>query len=151
MALNKREVHRRQRAKSGILKPEEVARIKWLLASETLSARQIAEAYSMSLWAIKAIARGDTWAWVEPDGGPVEQGAVGLGEPPIGEAAEAIMEKMRERLRQAPSLYESEPSEERFVRPDLMDKMLGQVSKEIAQEAKVESELEQLEHKGDSK
>jgi hypothetical protein len=30
----------------------------------------LAQLYSMSLWTMRAIARGDTWAWVEPDGGP---------------------------------------------------------------------------------
>ncbi|MDX2059954.1 MAG: hypothetical protein SFV24_19245 [Gemmatimonadales bacterium] len=65
--LPRREVQRRQRTKSGILTELEVARIKRLLA-EGESPRQLADAYEVSLWAIRAIGRGDTWAWVEPEG-----------------------------------------------------------------------------------
>lgn len=65
--LSPQEVHRRQRTKSGLLTAEEVARIKTLYASGVESPRSLARAYDVSLWTIRAIIRGDTWAWVEAD------------------------------------------------------------------------------------
>lgn len=75
LPLGKGEVHRRQRTQSGILTEAEVARIKWFLLQGE-SKRQLAEIYGMSLWAIRAISRGETWTWVEPDQGPGGNGAV---------------------------------------------------------------------------
>jgi hypothetical protein len=63
MKLSKHDIHQRQRTKSGILEESEVARIKWLLAGGS-SRKEVAQAYQMSLAAISAIARGDTWSWV---------------------------------------------------------------------------------------
>jgi hypothetical protein len=63
MKLPAAEVHRRQRTKSGILTPEEVGVIKWWL-EQGKSPREMARAYQMSLWTMRAIARGDTWDWV---------------------------------------------------------------------------------------
>lgn len=60
------EVRERQRASAGILTEPEVALIKWMQIHERADDRALAEAYQMSLWAIRAIRRGDTWNWVEP-------------------------------------------------------------------------------------
>ena len=71
MKLPVDEVRRRQRTQSGVLRPEEVALIKWRL-SEGESARVLAKDFDVSLWTIRAIARGDTWGWVEPAAGRAE-------------------------------------------------------------------------------
>ena len=65
--LTKAEVLYRQRTKTGILTQAEVAKIKFLLL-QGAPKRQLKDAYGVSLWTIRAIARGDTWHWVEPDG-----------------------------------------------------------------------------------
>jgi hypothetical protein len=66
--LSSEEVLWRQRTQTGRLTPMEVGRIKWHLADGKLSPRELASIYNVSLWTIRAIRRGDIWAWVEPNG-----------------------------------------------------------------------------------
>ena len=93
--LTKAEVLYRQRTKTGILLKEEVARIKWLL-EQGMSKRQLKEAYNVSLWTIRAIARGDTWHWVESDNGPdVDEPQQEQMTPGMAEAARLSAERFR--------------------------------------------------------
>lgn len=62
--LSKQEVQRRQRTKSGLLDVQIVAHIKWRLL-QGHDKRQMAAEYGVALGTIRAIARGDTWEWVD--------------------------------------------------------------------------------------
>lgn len=65
--LPKEEVLRRQREHSGRLTVKEVAQIKRHLLDGTSTPRELAAAFSIALQTVRAIQRGDTWAWVTPD------------------------------------------------------------------------------------
>jgi len=97
--LPKREVHHRQRTQSGVLNENEVAAIKWSLANDE-TPRSLAVLYGVSLWAIRAIARGDTWAWVEPrkPGVPVMDPEAQASLDRMLEASEASGENILKRL-----------------------------------------------------
>lgn len=64
MTMNKLEVQRAQRTKSGLLTEVEVGIIKAELALGE-PPRELAQAYCVSVGTIRSIARGDTWAWVK--------------------------------------------------------------------------------------
>lgn len=66
--MSKVEVLHKQRTVSGRLSEAQVARIKWRTAQGEPK-RDLAREYGVSLWTIRAIARGDTWDWVAPDDG----------------------------------------------------------------------------------
>lgn len=72
MKLSKLEVQRRQRTQSGLLNEELVAHIKWRIG-QGQDKRLMAQDYGVALGTIRAIARGDTWAWVDPVYGGTEQ------------------------------------------------------------------------------
>lgn len=68
--LTPAEVQHRQRTRSGsVLTPEIVGKIKWKLLHKEATARELAAIWDVSLWTIRAIARGDVWGWVEADPG----------------------------------------------------------------------------------
>lgn len=100
--VDRKGVRQRQRVKSGILTPAEVARIKWCLKNG-YTARMLKDLYDMSLWAIRAIERGDTWGWVEPDSGPEGAQGAGAGEalglPPVTNMLSNAAADSQERMR----------------------------------------------------
>ena len=98
---SKRDTHQRQRTRSGVLTEAEVARIK-LLLKQGMSARQVKEYFPVSLWTIRAIARGDTWDWVAPEGeGEIEPPPAILTSAELAQAARESQERMIKRLNDA--------------------------------------------------
>ena len=57
---------RKRHARTSLLSEADVARIRRLIA-EGAQDRHLALQYQVSLWTIRAIKRGDTWGWVEPE------------------------------------------------------------------------------------
>jgi len=139
--LSKPEVQRRQRTRSGILTPEEVARIKWLLLNG-YSVRQVKDMYNMSLWAIRAIDRGDTWDWVQPDAGPGS-----LDESMVS----ASLAKLDKHLNEEDLAKAAQASEDSFfANPTILERLQSEISEKIEEGEKVGSGLADLETKGDS-
>jgi hypothetical protein len=68
MTIDRLALHQKQRTHSGVLKEQEVARIKFLLGVGK-HARELAKVYGVSPWTINAIRRGDTWNWVKAEEG----------------------------------------------------------------------------------
>lgn len=87
--MGKRLVQQQQRHFSGTLQEHEVARIKKLLQAGDHSRRDIAHAYEVGLETIARIARGDTWAWVLPEGQEEQQAEIAAALPAQGLQSEA--------------------------------------------------------------
>lgn len=115
--LSPQEVHRRQRTMTGKLTELEVARIKRLLQIGE-SKRQLAQAFDVSLWTIRAIARGDIWGWVLPDTYELPADAT-AGLPPISPEMAAAADASAERLRKMLGLTKDLGPD-----PSVMDRML---------------------------
>lgn len=106
MKLSPAEIQHRQRTRTGKLTPKQVAHIKWRLNNGD-NKRLLAQLFEVSLWTIRSIDRGDTWAWVEADYGEgleVPEGTPpGLTKEQWDERIAGSMAKLNEMLKQGDS------------------------------------------------
>ena len=159
MTYSKREVHHRQRTKSGLLSEAEVRRIKWMLLNG-FGRKEIAQIYGMSKWAIAAIDKGDTWNWVEADEGPRgDEPLVPNAADPLDRLGPEMQRKAEASLQRFLSMSQDQPpsgagaegtsdTSTEFLSP--MEKLQRDIDKRLREAKMLNDGLEEL-NKGDSK
>lgn len=121
--LSQQQVHHAQRTKSGSkLNEGLVARIKWILIKGVESKRDIAQAYGVSLWTIRAIDRGDVWGWVQPDFGPE-------GAEPVAQTSDITDEAVKASMEKLSRLLEKETAPQRLVEEFISPRAAGYLGK----------------------
>lgn len=146
----------RQRKAAGVLTELEVGRIKKRGIERDVSAKELAGVYGVAVETIRKIWRGESWGWVEVEGG--EENGLQRVSPEEAEQMQEAQNRLVEKLRREGLLSEGmvspiplveEPREEESERHgrEIAEKLLAAANKEREKRERLSGELEGL--KGD--